>query len=78
MKAVLISIFSAALMVEVKQQDSATPNASSPPSEPHASALLCLANNAPAPPGKLLTADHIDAVMKGRLATKWWRKSPRT
>ena len=39
MKAVLISIFSAALMVEVGlAQDSATPNASSPPSEPHASA----------------------------------------
>src|ERR1700685_2545629 len=39
MKAVLISIFSAALMVEVGlAQDSATPNAAPPPSEPHASA----------------------------------------
>jgi hypothetical protein len=39
MKAALISIFSAALMVGVGlAQDSATPNASSPPSEPHASA----------------------------------------
>src|SRR6202167_6493886 len=39
MKAVLISIFSAALMVEVGlAQDSDTPNASAPPSEPHASA----------------------------------------
>jgi hypothetical protein len=39
MKAVLISIFSAALMVGVGlAQDSATPNASSPTSEPHASA----------------------------------------